>query len=76
MVELAVKNINLQVKEKEYDAIKRFADFHNKTISAFLLENILEQIEDYEDAKLAKEILESNEPTHSWDDVQKELGLL
>ena len=76
MTESAVRNISLQIKENEYVAIKRLADFHNKTLPAFLIENILELIEDYEDARLANDVLKSNEPTHSWEDVQRELGLL
>ena len=70
------KNMNVRVTEKEYEAIKRFASFQGKTISALVLENLLEQIEDYEDVQSAKEILSRNEKKTSWEDVQKELDLL
>jgi len=71
------KNItlNLRVSEDEYSAIKAFADYEGETMTALILNTIRSKVEDWEDVRDAEEILARNEPTTSWEDVQKKAGL-
>ena len=49
------KNITIPIPEIEYEAIKQFAEFNGKSISALMLDAIWEQIEDWEDMKAVAE---------------------
>ena len=49
------KNMNIRITDNEYEAIKQFADFNGKTISALILDTIWEQIEYWEDMKAIAE---------------------
>jgi uncharacterized protein (DUF1778 family) len=69
------KHVNIRVAENDYQKIKQFADFNGKSISALLLDNVLEQIETLEDQRDIKEY-ETNKNngtliTHSWVTVKK-----
>ena len=68
-------DMTIRTTEKEYDAIKKFADFHGKSVSSLVLELLYEKIEEWEDIRDAQEVIDRNEPTISWEDVQKELDL-
>ena len=69
------KNVNIRTTEREYDAIKRFADFHGKSISSLVLDLLYENIEDWEDIRDAKEVINANEPFISWEEVKRKNGL-
>ena len=74
------KTINLRTTEDAYSAIKEFADFNGQTITDFMLEAAISQIEDYEDLRDAAEASEAiksgKSKVVSWEQVQKEAGLL
>lgn len=73
------KNMNIQIADNDYEAIKKFADFNGKSISDLLLDTILEQIERWEDMKAISEYEQKKANktliTSSWESVKKELGL-
>jgi len=68
------KNMNIRITESEYEEIKSFADFHGESISELVLNAIRERMELWEDIKDIE--ARKDEPTSSWEDVQKRLGLL
>ena len=47
--------MNIRISSKDYEIIKKFADFHGKNISAFMLDSAFEQIEYWEDMKAIAE---------------------
>ena len=67
--------LNLQVSEQEYSTIKALADFRGESINALALDAIHRMLEDWEDARDAQAILARNEPTCSWEEVQRRAGL-
>lgn len=73
------KNMNIRIAENDYEAIKRFADFNGKSISALMLDAIWEQIEYWEDMRAITEYEQEKANgtlvTSSWESVKKELGL-
>ena len=73
------KNMNIRISEDEYEHIKKFADFHGKTISALILDAVREQIEYWEDLKDIEEYEREKENgtlvTYSMREVKERLGL-
>ena len=67
--------LNIRISEQEYSTVKSFADFQGETMSGLILNTIRRMMEDWEDVRDAEEILARNEPTVSWKDVKKEVGL-
>ena len=72
-------NIQVTVTESDYEAIKQFADFNGKSISALVLDAIWEQIEYWEDLKAIEEYEEEKANgtlvTYSMQEVKERLGL-
>ena len=72
------KNMNIRINEDEYDNIKRFADFNGKTISALMLDAVMEQIEYWEDLNDIKEYEEEKESgtlvTYTMQETKERLG--
>ena len=73
------KNMNIRLAENEYKAIKHFADFNGKSVSALMLDAIWEQIEYWEDMRAVteyeKEKASETLITYPWEEVKRELGL-
>lgn len=72
---MKTKNINIRIREEEYEDIKNHSLFFGSTISEFVLEALrerLEYLEDVEDLKYR----DKSEPRASWEEVQKKAGLL
>jgi len=73
------KNMNIRIAENEYEAIKQFAEFNGKSISALMLDAIWEQIEYWEDMKAIAEYEREKDNgtliTYSHKEVMDELGL-
>ena len=79
------KTVNLSVEipiplAEKLDRVRRFEEraksFHVRKALEKYLEEKLEDVEDYIDAKRAhEEFLASGEKTASWEDMKKELGL-
>jgi uncharacterized protein (DUF1778 family) len=67
--------LNVEISEQEYSVIKAFADFEGETMTSFILRAIREKMEEWEDVQDAEEILARNEPTVSWEDVQRKAGI-
>ena len=74
------KILNVRTTEDEYDEIRRFAAFQGKSITDFVLESVLEKIEDWEDTQAIREYekdkAENRIETVSWEQVKREAGLL
>ena len=68
------KNMNIRITESEYEEIKSFANFQGESISELVLNAIRERMELWEDMRDIE--ARKNEPSSSWEDVQKRLGLL
>ena len=68
-------DMTIRTTEKEYDAIKRFADLHGKSVSSLVLDLLYEKIEEWEDIRDAQEVIDRNEPTISWEEVKRKNGL-
>jgi len=68
------KNMNIRIAESEYETIKLFADFQGESVSELVLSAIRERIELWEDLRDIES--REDEPTESWEEIQKRLGLL
>jgi uncharacterized protein (DUF1778 family) len=72
--------LNVRTTEDEYDEIKRFAAFRGISVTEFVLESVLEKIEDWEDIQAIREYerdkSDGSVETVSWRQVQSEAGLL
>jgi len=73
------KHINIRITENDYSAIKRFADFNGKSISAMMLDAVREQIEYWEDLRDIEEYEKEKENgtlvTYTMQEVKESLGL-
>ena len=69
------KNINIQIAQDEYDEILNHSQFIGSNISEFILEAIRERLE-YLDDVAALRNRDKNEPRISWEEVQRNAGLL
>ena len=56
----------------EHDQIQAYAKGHGKTITGFIMDLIREEMENIEDEKDIRAVLNSNEPTISWAQLRKE----
>ena len=72
---MKTKNINIQLAQDEYEDIVSHSQFLGFSISEFVLDSLRERLEHLDDVKDLKG-REKNAPGTSWEDVQKELGLL
>ncbi len=72
-----MKSITLQLSEKEELLIRKYADLHHMEPSTFILEAVLERIEDEHDLVSIDKVLKEDEDrerlTH--DQVKSDLGL-
>ena len=73
------KNMNIRIAENDYQAIKQFADFNGKSISALMLDAVWELMEHQEDLKdfeeYEKEKRNGTLETSPWEEVKERLGL-
>ena len=73
------KHLNIQVAENDYNAIKQFAEFNGKSISALLLDAVWELMEYQEDLRDFEEYEKEKKnealETSSWEEVKERLGL-
>ena len=73
------KHMNIRVSESDYNAIKQFADFNGKSISALMLDAVWDLMEYQEDLRDFEEYEKDKKDgtliTHSWADVKKGAGL-
>lgn len=68
------KSMSITTTESEYNLIKDFAKFQGKSISSLVLDLVREKMEELEDIQDAKEILASQEPTISWQELKQKNG--
>ena len=73
------KNMNIRVSEDDYSLIKQLAEFSGKSISALVMDSLMEQIERLEDLKDIEEYEKEKEDgtliTYSMQEVKERLGL-
>jgi uncharacterized protein (DUF1778 family) len=67
--------LNVRISEDEYSTMKAFADFHGQTMTSLVLNTIRDLMEDWEDVRDAEAVIFKNEPTVSWEEVQRKAGL-
>jgi len=69
-----VKNKQLIFKlyEHEHEQIQEYAKEQGKTITGFILDLIREEMENIEDEKDIRAVLNGNEPSISWAELRKE----
>lgn len=67
-------NINVAITESDYEELKSFAQFQGESITEMILDSIRERIELWEDIRDIK--ARENEPTSTWEEVQRRLNLL
>jgi hypothetical protein len=74
------KHLNIRTTPAEYDAIKRLAQFRGTSISGLILNLLQEQLDDWEDMKAFKDYeaakARGEVPLISWEQIQKDAGLL
>ena len=69
------KHINIEISENEYNEIKTFSENFGSSVSEFVLKALREHLEYLEDADYLRNRAE-NQPSVSWEEVQKEAGLI
>jgi uncharacterized protein (DUF1778 family) len=69
------KNINVRIAHDEYENIVRHSQFFGSNISEFVLDAIRERLEYLEDVAALRS-RDKNEPRLSWEEVQRNAGLL
>ena len=69
------KQLVFKLCEREHEQIQEAARGQGKTIADFILDLIREEIENIEDEKDIRAVLNSNEPSISWDELRKETSL-
>ena len=69
------KNINIQITQDEYEDILNHSQFFGSNISEFILEAIRERLEYLDDVAVLRN-RDKSEPRVSWDEVQRNAGLL
>jgi len=67
--------LNVRISEDEYSSLKAFADFHGQTMTSLVLNTIREMMEDWEDVRDAEDVIFKNEPSVTWEEVQRKAGL-
>jgi len=66
------KQLVFKLYEHEHEQIHEFAKGQGKTITGFIMDLIREEIENIEDEKDVRAVLNSNEPSISWADLRSE----
>ena len=66
--------INIRIPEHVHIRFKAYASYHGETMASLILDFIEKTIAEWDDINELTEILQSNEPTISWDEVQKRAG--
>lgn len=67
---------SIRFNDKQYDEIKKMAEFYGLSVTTFMRNAILERLEDELDYNAAiQSERESNGITHSRESILKELGL-
>lgn len=69
------KSINIRIAPDEYENIADYAKFFGSSITEFVLEAIRERLE-YMDDVAALRNRDKSEPRISWEEVQRNAGLL
>ena len=73
------KVLNVRTTEDEYNEIKNFAAFQGLSVTDFVIESVLERIEDWNDVQAVREYEKEKAEGHvgsiSWEQVQAELDL-
>lgn len=70
--------ISLRLSEEDTELIKRCAEMKRQTVSEFIRQAVMEQIEDEYDLRAYEKAMEEyrkNPVTYTLDEVEKELGL-
>ena len=66
------KQLVFKLYEHEHEQIQEFAKMQGKTVTGFIMDLIREEIENIEDEKDVRAVLNSNEPSISWAELRKE----
>jgi hypothetical protein len=74
-VMVKTRNIEVQIAEDEYETIKRHSLFFGSSMSDFIIEAVRERLEYFEDVAALRD-RNKGEPRISWEDVQRNAGLL
>jgi hypothetical protein len=73
------KLVNFRASERDYDIMKKFADFNGQSLSEMITCSVMERIEDWQDlktyAKYKKRKSEGKEPSYTHEEILKEFGL-
>ncbi|MDR1028416.1 MAG: DUF6290 family protein [Clostridiales Family XIII bacterium] len=56
---LKTKTLNIRTTEEHYNAVQNLARFEGKSVSDFVLDAVIEKIEDWEDLQAIREYEES-----------------
>jgi predicted DNA-binding protein len=68
------KQLVFKLYEHEHEQIQEYAKGQGKTITGFIMDLIREEIENIEDEKDVRAVLNSSEPSISWAELRKEMG--
>jgi len=69
------KQLVFKLYEHEHEQIQELARQRGKTITSFIMDLIRDEMENAEDEKDIREVLNSKEPSISWAELRKESGL-
>jgi len=69
------KQLVFKLYEHEHEQIQEFARQQGKTITSFIMDLIRDEMENAEDEKDIRAVLNSNEPSISWAELRKEASL-
>ena len=69
------KQLVFKLHEHEHERIRLFAKGQGKTVTGFIMDLIREEMENIEDEKDLRAVLNSNEPSTSWAELRKETSL-
>jgi len=69
------RNINIRIAQDEYDDILNHSQFFGSNISEFVLEAIRERLEYLDDVAALRD-RDKSESRVSWEEVQRNAGLL
>lgn len=72
-----MSTISLRLSDKEDMIIRKYAELHNKDLSSFIREAVMEKIEDEYDLTLFDKVWEEEEKEKhlSHEELKRELGL-
>ena len=66
------KQLVFQLHEHEHEQIQEYARGQGKTITRFIIDLIREEMENIEDEKDIRAVLNDNEPSISWAELRRE----